>query len=77
VRKEQAGNATDTKVRVMEGAEREQEVAEMIGGQRVTEVTRAQARELLDAAREEFASPAAAPAVVKPRSGGKVRGKAS
>jgi hypothetical protein len=34
----------------MEGAERLEELAEMIGGKRVTDVTRAQAKELLEAA---------------------------
>jgi len=63
VRKEIVGNATETKVRVMEGPDRLQELAEMIGGQRITDTTRAQAAELLDAAREEFA--------------GKVRGNGS
>lgn len=63
VRKEILGSATETKVRVMEGPDRLQELAEMIGGQRITDTTRAQAAELLDAAREEFA--------------GKVRGNGS
>ena len=54
VRKEVTGNATETKVRQMEGPERLQELAEMIGGQRITDTTRAQAQELLDAARGEF-----------------------
>jgi hypothetical protein len=47
---------TETKVRTMEGPERVQELAEMIGGQRITDTTRAQAQELLEAARGEFAS---------------------
>jgi len=38
----------------MEGTERLQELAEMIGGQRITDTTRAQAQELLDAAVSEF-----------------------
>ena len=75
VRREQAGNATDTKVRVMEGADRLQEIAEMIGGQRITDVTRAQAQELMDAAREEFDSPPAKTTTSK--SGRKVRDKVS
>ncbi len=69
VRKEVLNNLTETKVRVMEGADRIQELSEMIGGQRITETTRAQAQELLDAARAEFQRvspppppPAAAPA---------------
>ena len=56
VRKESAGDRTETKVRTMEGTERLQELAEMIGGQRVTDTTRAQAQELLDAAVSEFRS---------------------
>ena len=36
--------------------ERLQELAEMIGGQRITDTTRAQAKELLDAAVAEFVS---------------------
>ena len=54
VRKEITGDRTETKVRMMEGAERLQELAEMIGGQRITETTRAQAKELLDSAVAEF-----------------------
>lgn len=54
VRKEIAGNVTETKVRVMSGADRLNEIAEMIGGARITDVTRAQAQELLDSARAEF-----------------------
>jgi DNA repair protein RecN (Recombination protein N) len=50
VRKDVTGKTTTTTVRVMEGNERIEELAEMIGGQRVTETTRAQARELLDSA---------------------------
>ena len=50
VRKEVSGKKTNTTVRVMDGEDRIQELAEMIGGQRITETTRAQARELLDAA---------------------------
>ena len=55
VRKEVIDNKTETKVRAMEGVDRLQELAEMIGGQRITDVTRAQAQELLDAAEAEFA----------------------
>ena len=50
VRKEVTGKLTETKVRLMEGADRLHEIAEMIGGQRITDVTRAQAQELLDTA---------------------------
>ena len=76
VRKEVIGKATETKVRTMEGAEREQEIAEMIGGHRITDVTRAQARELLDAAREEFTPPARPTSASKAKSNGKIRSKA-
>ena len=51
VRKEQADEQTKTTVRVMDGDERVEEIAEMIGGHRITDTTRAQARELLDTAR--------------------------
>ena len=54
VRKDVSGGRTETKVRTMEGTERLQELAEMIGGQRITDTTRAQAQELLDAAVSEF-----------------------
>jgi DNA repair protein RecN (Recombination protein N) len=54
VRKEVANGATETKVRTMDGVERLQELAEMIGGQRITDTTRAQAQELLESARSEF-----------------------
>jgi DNA repair protein RecN (Recombination protein N) len=53
VRKEVVDNRTETKVRMLEGAERLQELAEMIGGERITDVTRAQAQELLDAAKAQ------------------------
>jgi DNA repair protein RecN (Recombination protein N) len=53
VRKEVAHNQTVTTVRVMTGDERLEEMAEMIGGQRITDTTRAQARELLEAAESE------------------------
>jgi DNA repair protein RecN (Recombination protein N) len=50
VRKSVTGKQTQTAVRTVEGPERLEELAEMIGGQRVTDTTRAQARELLDSA---------------------------
>jgi DNA repair protein RecN (Recombination protein N) len=62
VRKEVVDQKTQTTVRTMVGAERIQELAEMIGGQRITETTRAQAKELLDAATAEFARAVVAPA---------------
>lgn len=68
VRKEVANNQTATTVRVMSGDERVQEMAEMIGGQRITDTTRAQARELLETAESEFAAAAIAS---KPNKNGK------
>jgi DNA repair protein RecN (Recombination protein N) len=65
VRKEVVDQKTQTTVRTMAGSERIQELAEMIGGQRITETTRAQAKELLDAATAEFA--AVTPAAPPPR----------
>jgi hypothetical protein len=60
----------------MDGDERLHELAEMIGGQRITDVTRAQARELLDAARAEFAAPAApAKSAKTPKNGKPVKSK--
>jgi DNA repair protein RecN (Recombination protein N) len=53
VRKEQSGTQTQTTVRPMQGEERIQEIAEMIGGKTVTATTRAQAKELLDHAAAE------------------------
>lgn len=53
VRKSQGKDETTSVVRAMEGDERVAEIAEMIGGQHITEVTRAQARELLETARRE------------------------
>ncbi|WP_428936751.1 DNA repair protein RecN [Fontivita pretiosa] len=50
VRKTVADHQTQTTVRLVEGQQRLEELAEMIGGQNVTETTRAQARELLAAA---------------------------
>lgn len=54
VRKEQEKNETKTSVRVMDGDERIEEIAEMIGGHRITETTRAQARELLETAKSQL-----------------------
>ena len=54
VRKEVVAGRTESKVRVMEGAERLEELAEMIGGKHITDTTRAQAKELLDSAQAEF-----------------------
>src|SRR3954462_241888 len=59
VRKDVTGNQTTTTVRPIDGDVRLQELAEMIGGHRITETTRAQARELLEAAQAEFAPPPA------------------
>ncbi|HEV8606005.1 MAG TPA: DNA repair protein RecN [Tepidisphaeraceae bacterium] len=50
VRKIVKGGETETSVRVVNGVERIEELAEMIGGQRVSDVTRAQAEELLEGA---------------------------
>jgi len=54
VRKLVADGATETTVREVTGEERLQELSEMIGGRKVTAVTRAQAQELLDTAISEF-----------------------
>ena len=59
VRKEVHDGLTSTKVRPMAGAERLEELAEMIGGERITETTRAQARELLESAGVAASEPAA------------------
>jgi DNA repair protein RecN (Recombination protein N) len=65
VRKAVKDKQTQTTVRVMEGDERIEELAEMIGGQRITDTTRAQARELLDSARTADVV-ASAPKVKRP-----------
>ena len=54
VRKEVASGQTTTTVRPIESDARLQELAEMIGGHRITDTTRAQALELLEAAQGEF-----------------------
>jgi len=54
VRKVVTGSETESTVRAMTGEDRLLELAEMIGGQKVTEITKAQANELLEAARGEF-----------------------
>ena len=54
VEKHQADD-TRTTVRLMDGEDRLEELAGMIGGKTITETTRAQARELLDHAAAEFA----------------------
>ncbi len=53
VRKAVAQGQTETVVRAVEGSDRIEELAEMIGGQRVTETNRAQAKELLESARPD------------------------
>lgn len=57
VRKQVTGNVTHTTVRSVDGPERLEELAEMISGSRITDVTRAQANELLAMAQSEFARP--------------------
>ena len=54
VRKEVVDGKTESQVRRMDGSERLQEIAEMIGGHKITDTTRAQARELLEVATAEF-----------------------
>jgi DNA repair protein RecN (Recombination protein N) len=66
VRKQVNGNATATTVRVMEGDERLQELAAMIGGQHITPTTLAQVQELLDLAARPAAKSKSKPAE-KPR----------
>ncbi len=56
VRKQVVEGETTTLVRTMTGTERVQELAEMIGGQRITDTTRAQAQEMLDSALAEVAT---------------------
>ena len=51
VRKEVVDGKTESRVRVMDGEERLEELAEMISGNRITETTRAQAKELLEMAK--------------------------
>ena len=48
VRKQVAGGTTVTSVRILSGDDRIEELAELIGGQRITATTRAQATELLE-----------------------------
>jgi DNA repair protein RecN (Recombination protein N) len=65
VRKEIANNKTQTSVRTIEGPQRLEELAEMIGGQRITETTRAQATEMLESARAESSTPSVT--ITRPR----------
>jgi DNA repair protein RecN (Recombination protein N) len=75
VRKQVIDGQTATTVRIMSGAEQVQELAEMIGGQRITDTTRAQAKELLDSANSEFSPIPSMPGASKPaRNGKSVRG---
>jgi DNA repair protein RecN (Recombination protein N) len=50
VRKVQFGQSTTTSVRMIDAEDRIEELAEMIGGSRITDTTRAQARELVQEA---------------------------
>jgi len=67
VRKEVVAGKTVTTVRTVDGAERIEELAEMIGGQRITGTTRAQAAELLESAIAEVPSRVTVQ-IAKPRS---------
>jgi DNA repair protein RecN (Recombination protein N) len=62
VRKEVSGTETATKVSTLEGEARVEELAEMIGGHHITATTRAQAKELLEAAAEQISNRAKPPA---------------
>ncbi|HEX8520729.1 MAG TPA: DNA repair protein RecN [Tepidisphaeraceae bacterium] len=68
VRKEVRGDQTQTSVSLVDGASRIEELAEMIGGQRITETTRHQARELIDTAMSE-------PVKVAPALSGRVKSR--
>jgi DNA repair protein RecN (Recombination protein N) len=57
VRKQSDGKQTRTTVRPISGDEQLEELSEMIGGQRITATTRAQAKELLDSAQVSSAPP--------------------
>jgi DNA repair protein RecN (Recombination protein N) len=57
VRKQSDDNQTRTTVRAITGDEQLEELSEMIGGQRITATTRAQAKELLDSAHSSPALP--------------------
>jgi DNA repair protein RecN (Recombination protein N) len=59
VSKHTEGHSTQSIVRRLEADQRIEELAEMIGGPRLTETTRQQARELLEAAAGDRARPAA------------------
>lgn len=61
VRKSVSAGQTETVVRAVEGSTRIEELAEMIGGQRVTETNRAQAKELLESAHPDDVPAAIAP----------------
>jgi DNA repair protein RecN (Recombination protein N) len=68
VRKEVVGKETRTTIRLVEGDARIAELAEMIGGKHITDVTRAQAEELLAAAGAEVdAVGGAKPKMAAPR----------
>ena len=70
VGKEVVDGKTESQVRRMDGTERLQEIAEMIGGHKITDTTRAQANELLEVARAEF-GPAARKGAVTADNGSK------
>jgi DNA repair protein RecN (Recombination protein N) len=73
VRKAVQGNQTATSVRIMQGEERIEELAEMIGGSRTTDVTRAQARELLAAGAETSHAPQASQRARTPTTSGQMK----
>jgi DNA repair protein RecN (Recombination protein N) len=68
VRKSVDGQTTHTTVRMVTAEDRIDELAEMTGGQHITPTTKAQARELLEAAAAESAAapPSSAPRPTKP-----------
>lgn len=71
VSKQVTDGRTDSKVRRMEGPERLQELAEMVGGSKITDTTRAQAQEMLETATAEFAEKKAVERKAKAARGGK------
>lgn len=77
VRKQSEGGQTRTSVRELQQDERVGEIAEMIGGQRISETTLAQARELLATAADQPRADATAPGQRSPASSAGTRSRAA
>ncbi len=75
VRKTVSGNNTQTTVQLMDGEQRINELAEMIGGSQITATTLAQVKELIEAASSPQAAKPGRPGAAKQSMAAAKKGK--